>query len=94
MPKSVSTIDYGCDQGIAEMVLSDYIASKWIDNNFVKDFTLIEPSRENLPQAVENEKSHTVAKYIYMPVCIMVHIILWFKLRAYGIRWGSFPLYI
>ena len=49
----VSIIDYGCGQGIAEMVLSDYIASKWIDNDFVKDFTLIEPSRENLLQAVE-----------------------------------------
>lgn len=49
----ISIIDYGCGQGIAEMVLSDYIASKWIDNDFIKDFTLIEPSRENLLQAVE-----------------------------------------
>lgn len=48
MPKSVwseegiSIIDYGCGQGIAEMGLSDYIASKWIDNDFAKDFTLME----------------------------------------------------
>ncbi|MCM1504398.1 MAG: hypothetical protein NC127_04295 [Muribaculum sp.] len=44
----VSVIDYGCGQGIAEMVLSDYLASKWIGIDFVKDFTLIEPSRENI----------------------------------------------
>lgn len=28
--EGVSIIDYGCGQGIAEIVLSDYIASKWI----------------------------------------------------------------
>lgn len=50
----ISIVDYGCGQGIAEMVLSDYLASKLIDNDFAKDFTLIEPSRENLMQAVKH----------------------------------------
>lgn len=46
----ISVIDYGCGQGIAEMVLSDFMASKYIDNDYVKDFILIEPSRKNLLQ--------------------------------------------
>lgn len=53
----VSIIDYGCGQGLAEMVFSDFIFSKFIDNDFVKDITLIEPSRENLIQAVEYVKA-------------------------------------
>lgn len=49
----VSIVDYGCGQGIAEMVLSDFLTSKWADNGFVKDITLIEPSVTNLKQACE-----------------------------------------
>lgn len=49
----ISVVDYGCGQGIAEMVLSDFLTSKWADNNFVKDITLIEPSVTNLRQANE-----------------------------------------
>lgn len=37
----LSVVDHGCGQGIAEMVLADFLASKWIDNDFIKDFTLI-----------------------------------------------------
>ena len=44
----ISFIDYGCGQGIAEMVLSDYLSDKYKDNDFIKDFTLIEPSKFNL----------------------------------------------
>lgn len=47
---SLSVVDYGCGQGIAEMVLADFLASKWIDIDFIKDFILIEPSRKNLEQ--------------------------------------------
>ena len=49
----ITVIDYGCGQGIAEMVLSDYMASKYIDNNYIKDFILIEPSRQNLQRCVK-----------------------------------------
>ena len=49
----ISVIDYGCGQGIAEMVLSDYLASNYIDNDYIKDFTLIEPSRINLQRCVK-----------------------------------------
>lgn len=48
----ISIIDYGCGQGIAEMVFSDFLASKFIDNDFVNDFILIEPSSVNLRQCV------------------------------------------
>jgi hypothetical protein len=30
------------------MVLSDYMASMYIENDYIKDFILIEPSRQNL----------------------------------------------
>ncbi len=49
----LSVVDYGCGQGIAEMVLADFIASKWIDNDFIKDFILIEPSRKNLERCAQ-----------------------------------------
>ncbi len=48
---SLSVVDYGCGQGIAEMVLADFLASEWIDNDFIKDFILIEPSIKNLEQS-------------------------------------------
>lgn len=47
----VSIIDYGCGQGVAEMVFSDFLRSKWKDNDSVKDITLIEPSKEALSRA-------------------------------------------
>lgn len=49
----ISVIDYGCGQGIAEMVLSDYMASHYIDNDYVRDFILVEPSRTNLQQCIK-----------------------------------------
>lgn len=55
-----SIVDYGCGQGIAEMVLADFIRNKFIDNDVVTDITLIEPSRSNLQQSVE----HTDAFYV------------------------------
>lgn len=50
---SIIVVDYGCGQGIAEMVLSDYMASRYIDNDYIKDFILIEPSRQNLQRCVK-----------------------------------------
>jgi hypothetical protein len=44
----ISVIDYGCGQGVAEMVLSDYLKGRYLDNTFVRDFTLIDPSLVNL----------------------------------------------
>lgn len=35
------------------MVLSDFLSSKLIDNDYIKDFTLIEPSQTNLIQCVD-----------------------------------------
>lgn len=67
--KDISIIDYGCGQGVAEMVLSDYIASKWIDNEYIKDFTLIEPSRENLKHAFEYVRLF-FPESIIRPYCI------------------------
>lgn len=49
----VTVIDYGCGQGIAEMVLSDYMASRYVDNDYIKDLILIEPSRTNLQRCVD-----------------------------------------
>lgn len=49
----ITVIDYGCGQGIAEMVLSDYLDSKYIDNDYIKDFILIEPSHQNLQRCVK-----------------------------------------
>ena len=46
-------VDYGCGQGIAEMVLSDYMASRYTDNDHIKDFILIEPSKQNLQRCVK-----------------------------------------
>ena len=48
----LSIIDYGCGQGIAEMVFADFIREKFIDNDVVMDITLIEPSHSNLQQGV------------------------------------------
>lgn len=53
----VTIIDYGCGQGIAEMVLSDYMASKYVDNDYIRDFILIEPSRTNLQRCIEHVKA-------------------------------------
>lgn len=50
----ITVIDYGCGQGIAEMVLSDYMASRYVDNDYIKDFILIEPSRTNLQRCVDH----------------------------------------
>ena len=48
----ITVIDYGCGQGIAEMVLSDYMASRYVDNDHIKGFILIEPSRTNLQRCI------------------------------------------
>ena len=50
----VTIIDYGCGQGIAEMVLSDYMASKYVDNDYIRDFILIEPSRTKLQRCIDH----------------------------------------
>lgn len=49
----ISVVDYGCGQGIAEMVLSDFQSDNALKNAFVKDFTMIELSAANLKQALE-----------------------------------------
>lgn len=49
----ISIVDYGSGQGVAEIVFADYLKSKWIEYNFVKDIILIDPSRICLMQSVE-----------------------------------------
>lgn len=70
--RDLSVVDYGCGQGIAEMVLADFLESRWIDNDFIKDFTLIEPSRTNLKQCnryvsafYKNAKIRSICKSDY-----------------------------
>ncbi len=50
---AISLVDYGCGQGIAEMVLSDFLLSQNIDNDAIKDITLIEPSRSCLIKCIK-----------------------------------------
>lgn len=50
---AISIVDYGCGQGIAEMVLSDFLQSHYIDNDIIKDITLIEPSRSCLIKCMD-----------------------------------------
>lgn len=45
---SISVVDYGCGQCIAEMVLSDFLKNHYIDNDKISDFTVIEPSKASL----------------------------------------------
>ena len=41
---SISVVDYGCGQCIAEMVLSDFLNNHYIDNDKISDFTVINDS--------------------------------------------------
>lgn len=50
---SISVVDYGCGQCIAEMVLSDFLKSHYLDNNQISDFTVIEPSKASLAQGLQ-----------------------------------------
>lgn len=51
--KPISAIDYGCGQGIAEMILGDFLRGRYIKNDLISDFTLIEPSMIALSKAKE-----------------------------------------
>ena len=50
LSKNISVIDWGCGQGIASILFNDFIHQKF-NNNKIKDFTLIEPSRHCLSMA-------------------------------------------
>ena len=50
---SISVVDYGCGQCIAEMVLSDFLKYHYIDNDKISDFTVIEPSNASLAQGLQ-----------------------------------------
>ena len=50
---SISVVDYGCGQCIAEMVLSDFLKNHYIDNDKISDFTVIEPSKASLAQGLQ-----------------------------------------
>ena len=50
---SISVVDYGCGQCIAEMVLSDFLKSHYIDNDQISDFTIVEPSKASLEQGLQ-----------------------------------------
>ena len=47
----ISVIDYACGQGIAELVLVDYLVAIGIDRDYISDIYLIEPSKVCLNRA-------------------------------------------
>lgn len=51
--KKISIIDYGCGQCFAEMVLADFMKDHYINNDYISDFTLIEPSRISLAKGLD-----------------------------------------
>lgn len=50
---TISVVDYGCGQCIAEMVLSDFLKVHYIENDKISDFTVIEPSKASLSQGLQ-----------------------------------------
>lgn len=50
---SISVVDYGCGQCIAEMVFSNFLKSHYIDNDQISDFTIVEPSKASLEQGLQ-----------------------------------------
>ena len=82
----VSVIDWGCGQGLASMVLNDYIAGEGI----VTDFTMIEPSARCLSQAesnltwsnprsmvdiVKKREEEVEARHICVQECKVLHLL-------------------
>lgn len=51
MSNEFSVIDWGCGQGIAELILNDFVREKHY-NTAIADVTLIEPAKSCLAQAV------------------------------------------
>lgn len=49
----LSIVDYGAGQGLAEIILADFMKTEKISRDMVSDITLIEPSRINLIQSLE-----------------------------------------
>lgn len=49
----LSIVDYGAGQGLAEIVLADFLKSKNIGKDIIQDITLIDPSQISLIQAVK-----------------------------------------
>ena len=50
----ISVIDYACGQGIAELVLFDFILDNEIDRDYISEIHLIEPSKVCLNRALNN----------------------------------------
>ena len=50
----ISVIDYACGQGIADLVLFDYILDNGIDRDYISEIYLIEPSKVCLNKALNN----------------------------------------
>ena len=49
--KDISIIDYGCGQGLASIVLADFMRQHECDIDCIKNITLIEPSKQSLKRA-------------------------------------------
>ena len=67
----ISVVDYGCGQGVVEMVLSDYLQTLHIDNDIIKDITLVESSRPSLVECV-NYLNRFYCDSEIKPLCINV----------------------
>ena len=63
--EGVSVIDYGCGQGIASMVLCDFLYAKVGHSCYRSDFHLIEPSLVCLMKSVEFVRSFCPNALIY-----------------------------
>lgn len=48
---AISVVDYGCGQGIGEIVLSDFMYDKSIDINYISEIKLFDPSIISIYQA-------------------------------------------
>lgn len=70
---SISVIDYGCGQCIAEMALSDFLGKLYIGEKQIADFTLVEPNELALKQGI---------KYLR-------HFFKESEIKAYNLKAGS-----
>lgn len=43
--RNISIIDWGCGQGLASMIFSDYIEKEKLNPNMITDLSLIDPSK-------------------------------------------------
>ena len=50
--RNISVIDWGCGQGLASMIFSDYMEKEQLSLNTITDLSLIDPSKICLNRAI------------------------------------------